>query len=252
MPDADVKLENAEAVVEGNWLKVECWDIKLDAADRRSRPTGERRALVHGSNDELVVNYADDYPGGVTIGGEIHIPGRIKENKLHLEGTDLILDHPDRRSARRGERRALVHGFNDELILNYSDDYPGGTVVHGDFEVQRGGTFRLKNSEGQTIIQAGRLGNLSLGGNGQDGAIILRDADGNDLIKIDTQYKRIDFKDTGATVRVRIDCDDFTVSSWPQWPGAAVASRLDLISELRRMKEEILTLRSQVDDLLSG
>jgi len=249
MLNADIKLDGATAIVEGNWLLVKCWDIKLDSPDRRSTQKGERRALVHGFKDELVVNFNNDYPGGVTIRGEIHIPEKIKQNHLRLESHDLHLDHPDRRSTTGGERRALVHGFNDELVLNWAKDYPGGTVVHGNLEVQKGGEFQLKNSNNDLIISANQWGNLSLGGNGQDGDIILKDKDGKALIHVDTQYKKIDFKDTDGAVKVQINTDQFTESDWPTWAGETVVPQLDLIREIRRMKEEILTLRAEVDEL---
>ncbi len=252
MADADIKLDGATAIVEGNWLLIKCWDIKLDSPDRRSQTGGERRALVHGFNDELVVNYGDDYPGGVTIRGEIHIPGKIKQNHVRLEGHDLHLDHPDRRSTSGGDRRALVHGFNDELVLNWNKDYPGGTVIHGNLEIQKGGTLELKNNNNDTIIKADKWGNLQLGGGGQDGDIFLRDKDGNEIIRIDTQYNKIDFKDTTGNVKVRIDSNHFTESEWPAWPEQSSPSRLDLIKELRRMKEEILTLRAEVNELKSS
>lgn len=249
MADGDIKLDGSTVIAEGNWLLVKCLDIKLDSPDRRSQSGGERRALVHGFNDELVVNYADDYPGGVTIRGEIHIPGKIKQNHVRLEAHDLHLDHPDRRSTSGGSRRALVHGFSDELVLNWAKDYPSGTAVHGNFEVQKGGTLQLKNNNNDTIIRADQWGNLRLGGGGQDGDIMLWDGDGNELIHIDTQYNKIDFKDTSGAVKVRIDTDHFVESDWPAWSGESSPSRLDLIQEIRRMKEELLTLRAEVDAL---
>ena len=72
----------------------------------------ERRALVHGFNDELVVNFAGDYPGGVTIRGAISIPGKIKQNHLRLESHDLHLNHPDRRSGASGERSCTASTMN--------------------------------------------------------------------------------------------------------------------------------------------
>jgi|GEM_PF-1976738 len=313
MADADVKLDGRTAIVEGSWLLVKCWDIKLDADDRRKQSGGHRRALVHGFNDELVVNWADDYPGGVTIAGDVRIPGKIKQNHVRLESTDLHIDHParrkqsggyrralvhgfndelvvnwaddypggitirgdvripgkvkqnhvrlestdlhidhpDRRKQSGGYRRAVVHGFNDELVLNYAKDYPGGTVIQGNFEVQKGGTVTLKNQNGDVVIRADRYGNLQLGGGGQDGDITLKDGNGKAIIRLDAQNDRIDFREPGGSVRVRVDSDHFTEADWPAWPDGTSPSRLDLIKELRRMKEEILTLRTQVDELMA-
>lgn len=252
MANGDIKLDGSTTIVEGNYLLVKCTDIKLDSSDRRSNTSGHRRALVHGFSDELVINYGDDYPGGVTIRGEIQIPGKIKQGHLRCESHDLHLDHPDRRTSTSGARRAMVHGFDDELALNYNKDYPGGTVVHGNLDVKKNGTFRLINSNNEVIAQLDRWGNLALGGGNQDGDIILKDGNGNEIIRIDTQYNRIDFKNTDGSVKVRIDKDDFTDSPWPSLEGDSVPSQLDLIKEMRRMKEEIVTLRSQVDTLMAG
>lgn len=249
MPNADLTLDGGNAIVDGNWLTVRCWDVKLDAADRRSSQTGERRALVHGFSDELVVNYNADYPGGVTIRGNLRIPQKIVQDHVRLEATDLHIDHPARRSAAGGERRALVHGFNDELVLNWAKDYPGGIAAHGNFEVQKSGTFRLRNTAGNAVAELTSGGNLTLGGSGQDGDLICKDSNGVNIIHIDAQYKRLDFNDAAGTARVRIDGDDFTSAAWPAWPSEAVPARLDLIAEVRRLKEEVVALRAEVEAL---
>ncbi|WP_156168896.1 hypothetical protein [Kordia jejudonensis] len=55
--------------VEGNELFLQTHDIKLDDPERRVRPSGHRRALVHDHQDGLTINYNGDYPGGVKIKG---------------------------------------------------------------------------------------------------------------------------------------------------------------------------------------
>lgn len=249
MPNADVTLDGGNCIIDGNWLLVHCLDLKLDAPSRRSSASGERRALVHGFNDELVVNFADDYPGGVTIRGEIRIPEKIKQNHLMLESHDLHLDHPDRRSSTSGSRRALVHGFNDELVLDWAKDYPGGVVSHGNFEIQKSSTLRMRNNGGDVTAILDNSGNLYLGGNGTDGDIICRNEDGNTIFHLNSQLRRMEVRDDGGSIRVRLDADEFTDSEWPAWPDESVPTRLDLIAEIRRLKEELIALREQVDAL---
>lgn len=249
MPDADVTLDGGNCIVDGNWLLVHCLDLKLDAPSRRSSPNGERRALVHGFNDELVVNYNNDYPGGVTIRGTVGLPGKIKQAHLRLESHDLHLDHPDRRSSAGGDRRALVHGFSDELVLNWAKDYPGGVACHGNFEVQKAGSLKMRNNAGNLTGTLDGYGNLTLGGSGSNADLYCQNADGTTIFHLNTQQKRMDFRDDSGTTRVRIDTDDFTGSAWPAWPGESASSRLDLIAEIRRLKEEVLALRAQVDAL---
>ena len=249
MPDADVTLDGGNCIVDGNWLLVHCLDLKLDAPSRRSSSSGERRALVHGFSDELVVNYAEDYPGGVTIRGEIGIPGKIKQSHLRLESHDLHLDHPARRSATGGDRRALVHGFDDELVLNWARDYPGGVVCHGHFEVQKSGSLTMRNHAGDVTTTLDAHGNLFLGGNNSDGDVVCKNNAGNEVFRIDAQHKTIDCKDNDGTTKVRLDTDDVIGTPWPAWPGESVPSRLDLFAEIRRLKEEVLALRAEVDAL---
>jgi hypothetical protein len=252
MPDADVTLDGQNCIVDGNWMLVRCFDIKLDAAGRRGGAGGERRALVHGFSDELVVNYADDYPGGVTIRGVVTFPGRIRQRHFRLESHDLHLDHPERRSSAGGERRALVHGFNDELVLNWARDYPGGVACHGHFDVQKAGSLRLRNNAGDVTTLLDSSGNLYLGGAGVDGDVICRNSVGSEVFHVDAQVRRMDLKDDAGSTRIRIGVDDFTGAAWPPWADGSSPSRLDLVAELRRLKEELLALKAQVAALGGG
>lgn len=66
--ESDIKLDQHLVIIEAT-------DLILDAPERRSNPDGFRRALVHGQNDQLVINYNGDYPAGVSINGPIHVSG---------------------------------------------------------------------------------------------------------------------------------------------------------------------------------
>ena len=67
-------------------------------------------------------------PSDVKLNGEsVSIEG-----SLQVYGPDLALEWPDRRSASSAPgRRALVHGFQDELEVNYDNDYPNGIRLNG-------------------------------------------------------------------------------------------------------------------------
>jgi hypothetical protein len=249
MPTADVTLDGNDCIVDGNFLVVHCLDLKLDAASRRSSTGGERRALVHGFNDELVLNWADDYPGGVVIRGEVGIPGKIKQGHLHLESTDLHLDHPDRRSTTGGDRRALVHGFNDELVLNWAGDYPNGVVCHGDLELQKSGSLTLRNNAGIVTTELDGDADLRLGGLNASGALTCVNSAGVEGVLIDAESTRMDFNYESGETRVRIDADDFSRTEWPAWPGERSPSQLDLIAEIRQLKEEVLALKTSLNEL---
>ncbi len=60
----------------------------------------------------------------------------VTGNQFRIEGPDLVIDHAPRRTTKGGSlRRALVHGFSDELVLNFDRDYPGGVTIEGDVRI---------------------------------------------------------------------------------------------------------------------
>lgn len=62
-------------------------------------------------------------------------------HRLRLEGEDLEIRSADRTRAGGGDgeprRRALVHGFQDQLVVNYKGDYKE-TEMHGTVRVRQG------------------------------------------------------------------------------------------------------------------
>jgi hypothetical protein len=139
----------------GKSLRLSHHTIHLDHAARRSNSAGSRRALVHDSEDGLTVNFKQDYPGGVTIRGEVKLPqgaqtGRLTGNHLQLGHHTLHLDHAARRSSSAGTRRALVHDTQDGLTVNFGQDYPGGVTIRGDVKVP--GTLLVKNKDLLALI----------------------------------------------------------------------------------------------------
>jgi hypothetical protein len=75
-------------------LNVYGTDIALDGGSERRRhgphgsiAAGLRRALVHEPGDKLTVNYAGDYPGGVTVQGAVSMPhGDLKLGGVAIRG----------------------------------------------------------------------------------------------------------------------------------------------------------------------
>ena len=304
MANADIKLEDGTVIVEGNWLLVKCWKIKqdhvrleahdlhLDHPNRRKTQGGDRRALVHGFNDELVINWNGDYPGNVVVHKDLKI---AKGGKLVIEddkgNTVAKIDRwGNFEAGGNGEQDGdvLLNDKNGNRIIHIGagegkieiKDTSGNTVAKidrwGNFEAGGNGEvdgdvllndkngnriihigadegkIEIKDTSGNTVAKMDKFGDLYLGGGGRDGDIILKDGNGNVLIRIDTQYKRIDFKDPSGSVKMRICTDDFTEATWPAWPEESSPSQLDLIKELRRMKEEILALRERVEELESS
>jgi len=103
-------------------------DLVLGQFDGRNQGSNlGNRALVHGFNDDLILNFYGDFEGGV----QVHSAMTINE-RLTVGGSDLVLGTNDGRN--QGDallNRALVHGFNDELVVNFGGDFEGGTVIIG-------------------------------------------------------------------------------------------------------------------------
>ena len=129
----------------GDFVYIDGSDLHLTSSERRSSP-GYRRALVHDVNDQLTVNYASDYPGGVEINGITKVLG-----------SDVHLDCKERRNNNKPTsqfRRALVHDFSDKLTLNYGADYPGGVKIIGTVE---GDVFSVNTVHLSGSIYAGNI-----------------------------------------------------------------------------------------------
>ncbi len=151
----------------------------------------------------------------------------IEANHIETTAHDLKLNHPQRRKGGGPHRRALVHGFKDELVLNYARDYPGGVSVHGALEVL--------GNKNQPILRVNpTYGNLVLGGSGADGDLWLNDRKGQPSIKIAADEKALVFN---------------ALPNWPRWSGQRASTNVNLIDELRRMKEEILELKKEITRL---
>ena len=110
----------------------------------------------------------------------------------------------------------------------------------------------MRNSAGNVTTEIDSAGNIFLGGNGSDGDVICNNSSGDRIFHLDAQYRHVNFNDDTGTTKMRIDTDEVTVAPWPAWPGESAPSRLDLVAEIRRLKEEVLALRAEVDALSSG
>jgi len=74
-----------EIIVKPFALKMLGADFKMDHKPRRKNNSPHRRALVHDFKDGLTINYAKDYPGGVTLSGPIKCTDSLK-----VKGHDLL------------------------------------------------------------------------------------------------------------------------------------------------------------------
>lgn len=131
---SDIRFVGEDVHIEGNVQKVTCYDIELDNAGRRSNAAGNRRAFVHDFQDGLTLNWARDYPGGVTINGEVKIPNSAAVNALngtalHCSHHTLLLDHPARRTAPPVVKSAAARKSKAPLIGTVV--VPAGPLIGG-------------------------------------------------------------------------------------------------------------------------
>lgn len=93
---SDIVFDATEQVtVLCNNLNVQGHDFLLDSVERR-KANGPRfrRALVHDQNDGLTLNFASDYPGGVTVNGPLNITGDIEFGITHHDSILITGGHP--------------------------------------------------------------------------------------------------------------------------------------------------------------
>lgn len=160
---------------------------------------------------------------------------KLNGSQIELEATHVVTEAHDlhlnfagrRKPGGSPYRRALVHGFEDELIVNYSGDYPGGITLNGHIQV-------LGIDGKRRLHFDSRFGNLYLGGEDGDGDFILRNKENVEVFHINADEKTIVIRE---------------VTNWPNWPKESSTSTVDLMKEMRRMKEEILELKSELAQL---
>ena len=122
---------------------------------------------------KLVINYAGDYTGGVEVQSALSVVGDITgsgnvyaltyrvdgiaslgitygpttlyvgnsaypiniDGTVNIKGNDLRLSKGDTSRGDSGESRALVHGFSNQLIVNFGADFAGGVQVQSQLDV---------------------------------------------------------------------------------------------------------------------
>lgn len=94
---SDLKLTDSGVIAEGSYFAIHAASFELKDSDRFNarRSRGHmRRALVHETDDSLVINYGNDYPMGVTIEGPTKMNGDVLFSQKTTVKDLLITDLP--------------------------------------------------------------------------------------------------------------------------------------------------------------
>lgn len=123
---SDIRFDDDRVDVEAFRVRLRAADLELDHLDRRVRFDGTaaggdfRRAMVHGDDDTLIINFANDYSGGVVITGNVSIGGQTKLLEAQTQmltttgikglgaGTPFLDDVSQREQRSRSARGPLV------------------------------------------------------------------------------------------------------------------------------------------------
>lgn len=109
--------DNNEVHVNGWRLVLNGADLVIDAGQvRRTNSSDFRRAIVHGSNDTLIINFANDYPNGVIIQSDMNVNGKLQVKSL--ESTDEI----------NSQSGVTAHGDVKARALEVSEAVKGKTL----------------------------------------------------------------------------------------------------------------------------
>ncbi len=79
----------------------------------------------------------------------------LVEGQLVVEGSDIHLMIENRKSAANTSyyRRALVHGYQDDLVVNYDNDYTG-VVINGAGGIKLNGATTIEGVDVGAMINA--------------------------------------------------------------------------------------------------
>lgn len=151
--EADIKLV-------GMQVKAEAWDFCLDSQDpaRRHDATPHRRALVHDYGDGLTINWANDYPGGVTIHGMRNLKVSSddpRDGQVNIDGRGIVdisavvqagRDYETVNASYRGNGISTDHSFHLTAGKNLN---LAGSAIHlkSDNEITIEGPLTIKQDQ---------------------------------------------------------------------------------------------------------
>jgi hypothetical protein len=150
----DVRLDQVDGTfleLEARVVKAIASDFMLDQPSRRKGGGPHRRALVHDQNDGLTINFNGDYPGGVTLAGNLVVTG-----ELTLAGVALSAAIDKLQSALIGLNSVDIRLSTIEQTVSSLVTLAGASVIptwQNKPEVERGGLTAPSATELGLVIQ---------------------------------------------------------------------------------------------------
>jgi hypothetical protein len=150
----DVRLDQGDGTfleLEARVVKAIASDFMLDLPSRRKGGGPHRRALVHDQSDGLTINFNGDYPGGVTVTGNLVVTG-----ELVLAGVALSAVIGQLQSALIDINRTDVRLSTLERTVDSLVTLAGASVIpawQNKSEVEQGGLTAPSATELGLVIQ---------------------------------------------------------------------------------------------------
>lgn len=149
---------------------------------------------------------------------------------VKVTATDVMLDNAERRKAATGNRRALVHDFEDGLTINYDGDYPGGVKIRGNVEMPEGVTTKAATVKGPLVATTLTVKGLpvvtQLGARPEVG------------VQVSSWHEIV------------LDGKTILAKSLRQEKGHGVTeTSFDLIKELQKLREDMTVLQGKIAEL---
>jgi hypothetical protein len=86
-------------------------------------------------------------PGALSVTADVTTSGRFRSH-----ATDFHLYNTGRSNGNVHNGRALVHGFSDELVINYGGDYTGGVTIKGVVTAPDLSVQKIKSNGDNTVV----------------------------------------------------------------------------------------------------
>jgi hypothetical protein len=175
---------------------------------------------------------------------------KMADRRIVVEAWDLCLDSKDRRKNETLYRRALVHDYGDRLTINWGGDYPEGVKIQGDTTIE--GNLKINN--GVMHAKVGALYGWEFIGGPSSIHLVAEDLVLNNK-QLDESKRNVALSH-GANDTLIINKDEgyeggVHIEGNLKINKSLLVDNMDLIEEIRELKNEIFKLKDQIKKYVS-